>query len=389
MGQEAAEEEAAAAGEQAKAAMEKSKFKKDQKKSAAVDRKAAKAEQRLKTAEANTEAAAVRREKANQRYATAKYKHAYNQLTTTSKIPEPDATPPPKSNLTLSHPGKELEIRLAAQEKNVADLEYEKAVAEEKEARYEASLLKREARAAKLEDGKDSLKAEREARDDLKVAAKEQEHSNNVFQREEKAISKSDQDASDAVASVLSAKTGLSEAKQKAKSAEEAALVASSRAKHSAAEARRLSLKLRDAIDRSASAVADIDRHAQQAMEVVLPAEVQKSADAWSHAKKATAHLKRFEDMVKKGREHMSSVGNEMRKADIERSTSFAKAIDSADSKLQDAIRSVASSQEELLPPSADDPVDDVEDVYMQTRSPVRRWHSLLWPWCLVAQVPA
>lgn len=360
--QESAKEDAEAAGEKAEAAMIKSEkkqetFKKDEQRTHSIDKKSAEAQKHLKTAQKNTEEAAIRSAKADKKFADAKYKHAYHGISELSLL-KPGAKPPPEPK-GLSVPGAQLEIRVAAQEKNVADLELEKAHAEEKEAQYQATLLAREAQLAKQDDGKAAVQAEKDARDAVKAAAEDQEKANRVERQKEKDIARSDQKTSEAVGQIMTTKTGLSHAKQAAKNAQEASDLAAKQARRSVAAARRVSLKLRDAIDRSARAFSDMDQYAEKSMQIVLPAEITKTSEAWKQAKLSNEKLTEFKDMIDKGREKMSVYGPSISKHEAQQKEKFSSAVDNADVKLKAAMAKIASAEEK--PVESNDSEEEIE----------------------------
>jgi len=325
---------------------------KDQEKARSIDRQAARAKKRLKVAEKNTEESAKRRSLANKKFAKAKYHHAYNGVMYHNVPDDAPQNPPPPPNPKLAYPGEQLDVRVAAQEKNVADLEFKKAMEEEKAARAKAVLLAREAQLAKKEDGQAAVSAERQVRDAVKTAAIDQEKANEVYKREEGKMAKADAKASKSVATVMTSKTGLSRARQAAKDAQTAAVLAAKKAARSVAEARRVSLKLRMAIERSSDAIDKMDQHVAKSMEIVLPAEEEKASEAWDHAKRANDQLRRFRDMVKQGREHLVEKGDDMRKDDIKRRKTFDDAVDAADGKLENALSTISDSEQQILPAS-------------------------------------
>jgi len=348
--------DAKVAGEEARKDMKRSarknkKFESDQKKARSIDKKVARAKKRVKVAEKNMDEAAVRRTAANKKYAKAKFAHAYSGVLF-NNIPDEykPGTPPPPPNPKLSHPGPELKARVAAQEKTVADLEFQKAKQEEQAARMQVVVLSREAQLAKKEDGKAAVSAQRDARDAVKTAAKDQERANDVFKEENAKMQKADKKSSQAVANIMTSKTGLSRAKQAAKDAQDAAALAAKKALRSVAEARRVSLKLREAIDRSAEAVSDMDRQVAKSMEVVLPAEKRKTASVWEQAKAANDKLKRFRDMVSQGRDHLVEYGQTVRKSRAKHKKKFDDAVDAADTKLESALASITSSEQQIQP---------------------------------------
>ena len=142
--------------------------------------------------------ATIARERANKSFAKKKYWHAVGQLKPdkTIRVGHYKHKPPPNVG---KHPGPELNIRVAASKKNVADLEYKKAMALEEASKVRAAILMKKALYAKKKDGRKTVRAARAARRDMKEAAVDQKRANAVFMREERKIRGADKKAERAI----------------------------------------------------------------------------------------------------------------------------------------------------------------------------------------------
>jgi hypothetical protein len=355
-------EMAKVAGKAARKDLKKSKgiskkYNKSQQKGASLARRAVKARKRLKLASKNTEAAAIAKQKADKKFAKMKMKHALGQL-------KPD--PPKKKGskkkkgkkakgkkkgkkekklkLKLGHPGIQLAVRVAASKKTVADLEFKKARQIEKAAQTRAALLTKEAAQAKKKNGIRALKAAKEARIALKTAAKDQVKANRVFRREEKKIASQDRGAQGIVAKIMRSKTGVTKARRDARKAQASAQKAQARARRDVRKARVVSLKLRNAIDRSSKAIAAMDSHMARSMKLVLPAERKDAGAAWKTAKKANKKLLRFRKAVAAGRKAIAKLGRKERTKLSFKHRKVERRIEHASSKIRKALRAATKA---------------------------------------------
>lgn len=297
-----------------------------------------------KTAQKNTEKAATRSSKAQKAFAKAKYEHAMGALDK-PKLTKSGKEVMPKSNGMLA-------VKMAAREKDVADLELEKAKLEESQAKGRAALLSREAAAAKAKDGNKVLRAETRARDAVRIAGDDQHKANDVAQEEADKIEKADRKASASVAAIMKAKTGLQTAREDAKDAQEAATIAAKRAAKSAASAKRVALKLRTAVSTAATAVEDENRIIKKNMMVVLPAERRAAAKGWEKAKAANKELGKFKRRVNEGRAVVGKYSADMKLPRFAKS--YAGGIDAADKKLRKALASISNAEAGAAVPAAE-----------------------------------
>lgn len=329
-------------------------YKKDQSEAHSTFKRAANARAQLKVTEKDTEAAGIAVERANKKFAKMKYQHAVQQL-------HPD--PANSTNTTasdsgkasnLKYPGNQLAVRVAASAKNVADLKFKKAKETEKAAALKATVLGRKAEIAKKKDGKKAIKDAKKARFLVKSATIDQTKSNQVYQREERAITQQNKRTERAVEKVMSAKTGISHAKQAASAAVQAAREAAVKAKQVVKKARLTSLKLRDTIVRSAKAVAAMDREYARTIRAVLPSATRSAADAWRAADHAHKQLKRFRKMANEGRKRLSQYNIKLSKEQQQHQKDVGKSIDRADGLLRDALHKIADADQKAVPMTFD-----------------------------------
>ena len=335
----------------------------DEDKNTVVFKREQEANNKFKDAEKLTAIAARRSFKANANYAKAKYDHALENGVN-AKAQKGEGIPdPPAPNMTI--PGHELVVRLAAQEKNVADLELEKAKVEEEEAKAKMKIAQKEAIAIRGKDGKSAMKAELNAHDAVAIAAKSQEKANELAKEENAKIKASDKNADIAVQRIMNGQTGLSRVRSRAKEATDAAAYAEKRAAYSAATARRIALKLNAAIDRSVEATKSVDRQAEVAMRLVVPDEQEKAKSAWKRAAAANEALETYKKKVDTGSREVNKYGKELDTPKF--AQNFAADVDEADDKLKKALSSITSSEKRLLPeedvaPETDEALGEEDD---------------------------
>merc|ERR1711988_897278 len=127
----------------------------------------------------------------------------------------------------------------------------------------------------KSSDGSRALRLTKRSRVAVKDATKAQEKANRVYRKEEKQKFASDQRAEKSISKVMRAKTGITAARKAATTAARVAKQAARKAKRLVRRAQVASLRLRNTIDRSARAVASMDRDIAKSMKTVLPSVTQ------------------------------------------------------------------------------------------------------------------